>query len=299
MALSPLCWADTAWADKLVKAYHWHTRALTLFINASRRDSGVLHGGIAAQMHVDVHLTAKPNEAGQVFNEINELTPTGPRRVRNDRGRSCAQNRGCLCKRRYATEAEGVTATAEIVHKKPWLDGLLEPTDAHGKPLAPNQERKQPMKRSALSLVVLALLVSSAAFAQSVPAAYTESKEYVCDQEVCNGAPLDGGGTWQFILANRTISFSPTNGLDLCGNPASTACPGGITLICDHTIYPTQPGRGPQGVLTFRWTAVERGDLSVRHSGYSVVNGFQTKKCFLHGCWFVLTIVNMQSYITR
>jgi hypothetical protein len=53
------------------------------------------------------------------------------------------------------------------------------------------------MRRMIISLMFL-MLVSLASFAQNP--AYTQSVSFACNQEVCNGLPLDQGGTWQFII---------------------------------------------------------------------------------------------------
>lgn len=36
-----------------------------------------------------------------------------------------AQDRGCLCKRRYNTEAECLQAIKDVTSKKPWLTGIM------------------------------------------------------------------------------------------------------------------------------------------------------------------------------
>ena len=134
--------------------------------------------------------------------------------------------------------------------------------------------------------LLVALFAVPAAHAQNT---YTTTGPFACNQEVCNGIPLDQGGSWQFILSNGTFSLSPTGGDGICGNPASTNCPGGISNVHDGIPFQTVVGAGPDGTLTFDFSAVDTDDGST-HSGSVVVMGFQTRKCYWRTCWDYLTI---------
>jgi hypothetical protein len=74
------------------------------------------------------------------------------------------------------------------------------------------------MKRFALPV----LLMSLASFAVAQTPAYTTSVSFGCNGLVCNGVPLDHGGTWQFIMQNQAFSIN-SNGFYIFGIQAIPA----------------------------------------------------------------------------
>jgi len=139
------------------------------------------------------------------------------------------------------------------------------------------------MNRFALPVLLLMLAVSASAQTTT----YTESVVHSCQfatgsADVCNGMPLDQGGTWQFIVANETFSISRP-GFYICGNPASTGCPGGLHITSD-TIFFNSPGE-----LNFTWAALDP-ITKQPYSGSAIVFGHYTKGCNNHGCWHTLVV---------
>jgi hypothetical protein len=130
--------------------------------------------------------------------------------------------------------------------------------------------------------------------------AYTQNTTFGCNQEVCNGLPLDQGGTWQFIL-NGTFSLA-SNGFYIFGNPGNPGS-GGISNVQDGMQLPNRcEGRigqvtiGPEGPLTFAYAAVNN-DRSLHYTGHVVVQGHQVSHCALHGPYYQRVVDSAQIFI--
>jgi hypothetical protein len=141
------------------------------------------------------------------------------------------------------------------------------------------------------TLPLFLLLLLSSAFAQTP--SYTTSAIYGCNGSTCNGVPLDQGGTWQFIEANRAFSLDnvdPITGnvaMYIYGNPGNLATSnpqtgqaGGMYNIVDQIPAPPnlwQNGStGAMGTLTFDWGAVN-ADGSHYYVGHAVVQGYRVR----------------------
>jgi hypothetical protein len=134
-------------------------------------------------------------------------------------------------------------------------------------------------------LATLAMYAAVNAFGQTQTPAYTQSVSYACNQETCNGLPLDQGGTWQFILANGAFSLN-CNGFFIFGNPGNPGS-GGITNVQDNIPEPPlykNLASGGEGQLAFSFAAVN-SDGSMHYVGHVVANGHEVRHCYLHGCW--------------
>ena len=120
---------------------------------------------------------------------------------------------------------------------------------------------------------------------------YTQSTTFGCNQQVCNGLPLDQGGTWQFIEANRAFSVSNiVNGVVVFGiygypgntdtyNP-QTGQAGGMYDIADAIPQPpnlSQNGStGAEGTLSFDFGAIS-DDKTTYYVGHVVVQGHRVR----------------------
>jgi hypothetical protein len=146
------------------------------------------------------------------------------------------------------------------------------------------------------TLPLLLLLLSSALFAQTP--AYTTSVTFGCNQNVCNGVPLDQGGTWQFIEANQAFSIY-SNGFFVFGNPGNPGS-GGMSSIVDQ--IPQPPLRkngsvGAVGTITFNWAAVN-SDRSLHYTGHVVVEGQRVGHVVGRGSYYAQLVVDdAQLYI--
>ena len=145
-------------------------------------------------------------------------------------------------------------------------------------------------------LLSFVLVMSLPMFAQAP--AYTQNQSFACNQETCNGLPLDQTGTWQFILGNGAFSIS-SNGFFIYGNPGNPGT-GGITNVQDKIPEPPnlyQNGSvGAEGTLTFDWAAVN-STLSLHYTGHAKVGGHEVRHCFLHGCWDQMIVDSANIYI--
>jgi hypothetical protein len=141
------------------------------------------------------------------------------------------------------------------------------------------------------TIALLLLLMSGICIAQTP--AYTQNQSFACNQEVCNGLPLDQGGVWQFILANGTFSLN-SNGFFIFGNPGNPGS-GGITNVQDGI---PEPSRGGEGILTFNWAAINSGRTQ-HYMGHAVVNGHEVRHCSNHGCWDQMIVYSAQIYIDQ
>lgn len=143
--------------------------------------------------------------------------------------------------------------------------------------------------------IVLFLATFMPLFVQAQTPAYTQSVLFGCNQNVCNGIPLDGGGTAQFIEANGAFSISSSvsifgNG----GNPGS----GGMSNVQDKIPYPPRINyaKGADGTITFSWAAVN-SDRSLHYTGHTTAQGYRESHCNNHGCWVQLFLENSRYYI--
>ena len=132
-------------------------------------------------------------------------------------------------------------------------------------------------------LFLFLLMLAQFAVAQTT---YTQSVSHSCQfatgyADVCNGLPLDQGGTWQFIVANQAFSIN-SNGLYIFGNPGNPGT-GGLTVSKDTITYSTP------GELDFTWVATDPG-TGHKYGGNAVVRGRYTKGCNNHGCWHTLVV---------
>lgn len=136
--------------------------------------------------------------------------------------------------------------------------------------------------------LLLFLLLSSALFAQTQTPAFTESTVFACNYATCNGAPLDGGGTWQFIRTNGAFAIS-TATFYIYGNPGnpSTTDPttgrhGGISNLVSTVPMPPCIGCngsvGAEGTFTFDWAAVDATG-TLHYTGNAVVEAHYVRKC--------------------
>jgi hypothetical protein len=127
--------------------------------------------------------------------------------------------------------------------------------------------------------------------------AYTQSVSHGCNQQVCNGLPLDQGGVWQFILANLCFSIN-SNGFLIFGYPGNPGT-GGITNVVNNIPLPPTNANGStggEGILTFDWAAVN-SDGSKHYTGHVVVSGHQVKHWGLHGSYNQLIVDDAQIFI--
>ena len=133
-------------------------------------------------------------------------------------------------------------------------------------------------------LPLMFLLMSVAQFA--VAQTYTQSVAHNCQfatgyADVCNGLPLDQGGTWQFIVANQAFSIN-SNGFYIFGNPGNPGT-GGLRVTKDTITY------AAPGELDFTWVATDPTS-GRKCAGNAVVLGHYTKGCNNHGCWHTLVV---------
>jgi hypothetical protein len=140
----------------------------------------------------------------------------------------------------------------------------------------------------------LPVLLLSSAFAQTP--AYTTSVSFGCNQETCNGIPLDQGGFWQFIELNQAFSIY-SNGFYIYGNPGNPGS-GGMSNINDQVPEPPlhNGAVGAEGTITFTYAAVN-SDRSLHYTGHVYVTGHEVKHCNQHGCWDQLIVDGAQIYI--
>lgn len=152
------------------------------------------------------------------------------------------------------------------------------------------------MTKVSLPLLLLILAMSLPSLAQTP--AYTQSTSFACNQETCNGLPLDQGGQWQFILANQAFSIS-CNGFVIHGNPGNPGS-GGISAVQDNIPEPATPypngSLGAEGSLTFNWAAVN-SDRSLHYTGHVLLYGHEVRHCYLHGCWDQMIVDDARIYI--
>ena len=145
--------------------------------------------------------------------------------------------------------------------------------------------------RKSLAVIVFTLLVTGGACTSSAQTTYTQSTPFACNQQVCNGLPLDQGGTWQFIRQNSTFSLS-SGGFYIAGNPGSATFPGGIEQITEDTItFPNcfpYPCAGPEGSLAFTWKAEDVNGKT--YTGTVSLRGHQVEHGNNHGHWYVLVV---------
>ena len=158
------------------------------------------------------------------------------------------------------------------------------------------------MRKMSLALGLLVCLHLSVG--QSQTPAFTQSQSFGCNQEVCNGLPLDQGGHWQFIEANGAFSLYTTDAsgniiFGIYGNPGNPGT-GGISNLQDNIPEPPyyQNGAsGGEGQLTFKYSAVDYSNKSIHYNGHVVVHGHEVRHCWLHGCWDQMIVDNAQIYI--
>jgi hypothetical protein len=153
-------------------------------------------------------------------------------------------------------------------------------------------------------LILGLLLCSHFAFGQSQIPAFTQSQRFGCNQETCNGLPLDQGGQWQFIEADGAFSLYHKDAsgniiFGMYGNPGNPGT-GGLSNVQDKIPEPPsyQNGAsGGEGQLTFNYSAVDYYDKSIHYNGHVVVHGHEVRHCFLHGCWDQMIVDDAQIYI--
>jgi hypothetical protein len=140
-------------------------------------------------------------------------------------------------------------------------------------------------------------------FAVGQTPAYTQSQSFACNQETCNGLPLDQGGNWQFIEANSTFSLYHEDAsgniiFGMYGNPGNPGT-GGISNLLDKIPEPpnTNGASGAEGQLTFNYSAVDYSNSSIHYNGHVVANGHEVRHCFIHGCWDQMIVDNARIYI--
>lgn len=164
-----------------------------------------------------------------------------------------------------------------------------------------------------LLLFVLSAFCSAQTFTTSAP--------YNCNQGVCNGIPLDQGGSWQFIEANRAFSLyniSPTGTLllGIYGNPGNPltyfpsctytpgSCadsqPGGMYDVVDNVPSPPnlyQNGsKGAVGTLTFKFVAISTDGVT-HYFGHVSVQGYRIRHAYIHGYFTSFVVVNAEVVI--
>ena len=155
------------------------------------------------------------------------------------------------------------------------------------------------MRKMSLALGLLVCLHLSVG--QSQTPAFTQSQSFGCNQEVCNGLPLDQGGHWQFIEANGAFSLYTTDAsgniiFGIYGNPGT----GGISNLQDKIPEPPfykNGASGGEGLVTFDFSAVYYNNKSIHYIGHVVALGHEVRHCWLHGCWDQMIVDNAQIYI--
>lgn len=132
------------------------------------------------------------------------------------------------------------------------------------------------MKLAALPLLLAATLAS----AQTIT--FTESTANTCQiaTTVCNGLPLDQGGTWQFVLENNVFSITSGN-WKIQGAPGSGT--GGLQVTLN-----TVTKSGAVGEIDFTWTATDQTTLAV-YTGAAKVQAHYVTICSRH-CWPTLRV---------
>jgi hypothetical protein len=150
--------------------------------------------------------------------------------------------------------------------------------------------------------LTLGLLLCSHFAVHSQTPEYTQSTSFACNQETCNGLPLDQGGQWQFIEANSAFSLyhEDSSGhiiFGMFGNPGNPGT-GGISNLQDQIPEPpnTNGASGAEGQLTFNYSAVDYSNNSIHYNGRVVANGHEVRHCF-RGCWDVMIVDDAQIYI--
>ena len=159
-----------------------------------------------------------------------------------------------------------------------------------------------PLKCTATFVLSIGLLLVGTVSQGQTPV-YTQSQSFGCNQETCNGLPLDQGGQWQFIEANAAFSLyheDPSGHIifGMYGNPGNPGT-GGISNLQDRIPEPpnTNGASGGEGQLTFNYSAVDYSNNSIHYNGHVVANGHEIRHCFLHGCWDQMIVDGAQIYI--